>query len=151
MIAHKVEKGQPIWQKRGIYVRAIGSQRFLMVCFLWKNLKSISVYFEKIFFNDFYVNSLRLSDAYILTIIGSDNGLAPGWRQTIIWTNDGILLIGPLGTNFSEILIGIQTISFKKKHLKMSSVKWRPFCIGLNVLKIKKKFTGFFFCVDITW
>ena len=40
-----------------------------------------------------------------LTIIGSDNGLAPGRRQTIIWTTDGILLIGPLGTNFSEILI----------------------------------------------
>ena len=69
-----------------------------------------------------------------LTIIGSDNGLAPGWRQTIIWTNDGILLIGPLGTNFSEILIGIQTISFKKMHLKMASPKWRPFCLGLNVL-----------------
>ena len=38
-----------------------------------------------------------------LTIIGSDNGLLPGWRQAIIWTNAGILLIGPLGTNFSEI------------------------------------------------
>ena len=42
-----------------------------------------------------------------LTIIGSDNGLSPGRRQAIIWTNDGILLIGPLGTNFSEILIEI--------------------------------------------
>ena len=69
-----------------------------------------------------------------LTIIGSDNGLSPGRRQAIIWTNAGILLIGPLGTNFSEILIGIQTFSFKKMHLKMSSVKWRPFCLGLNVL-----------------
>ena len=69
-----------------------------------------------------------------LTIIGSDNGLSHGRRQTIIWTNDGILLIGPLGTNFSEILIGIQTFSFKKMHLKMSSAKWRPFCLGLNVL-----------------
>ena len=38
---------------------------------------------------------------------GSDNGLSPGWRQAIIWTNAGILLIGPLGTNFSEILIEI--------------------------------------------
>ena len=35
-----------------------------------------------------------------LTIIGSDDGL-----YNIIWTNAGILLIGPLGTNFSEILI----------------------------------------------
>ena len=68
------------------------------------------------------------------TIIGSDNGFAPGRRQAIIWTNAGILLIEPLGTNFSEILIGIQTFSFKKMHLKMSSAKWRPFCFGLNVL-----------------
>ena len=42
-----------------------------------------------------------------LTIIGSDNGLSPGRRQAIIWTNDGILLIGPLGTKFSETLIEI--------------------------------------------
>ena len=68
-----------------------------------------------------------------LTIIGSDNGLSPGRRQAIIWTNDGILLIGPSGTNFSEILIGIQTFSFKKMHLKITSAKWRPFCLCLNV------------------
>ena len=72
-----------------------------------------------------------------LTIVGSDNGLSPGRRQAIIWTNDGILLIGPLGTNFSEILFGIQTFSFNKMHLKMSSAKWRPFCLGLNVLNIQ--------------
>ena len=69
-----------------------------------------------------------------LTIIGPDNGLSPGRRQAIIWTNAGILSIGPLGTNFSEILIEINTFSFKKMHLKMSSAKWRPFCLGLNVL-----------------
>ena len=56
-----------------------------------------------------------------LTIIGSDNGLSPGRRQAITWTNVEILLIGPLGTNFSEILIEIHTFSFKKFHLKMSS------------------------------
>ena len=72
-----------------------------------------------------------------LTIIGSDNGLSPGRGQAIIWTNAGILLIGPLGTNFSEILIGIQTFSFKKMHLKMSSAKWRPFSLGLDVLKAR--------------
>ena len=69
-----------------------------------------------------------------LTIIGSDNGLSPGRRQAMIWTNAGILLIGPLGTNFSEILIRIQTFSFKKLHLKTSSAKWRLFCLGLNEL-----------------
>ena len=69
-----------------------------------------------------------------LTIIGSDNGLSPDRRQAIIWTNAGLLLIGPLGTNFSEILIEILTFSFKKMRLKVSSAKWRPFCLGLNVL-----------------
>ena len=53
------------------------------------------------------------------TIIGSDNGLSPGWHQAIIWTNAGILLIGPLTTKFNEILIKIHTFSFKKIHLKM--------------------------------
>ena len=77
------------------------------------------------------LNSLRLSDAYIcvgnLTIIGPDNGLSPGRRQAIIWTNAGTLLIRPIGTNFSEMLIEIHTFSFKKMHVKMLS--------GLNVLK----------------
>ena len=53
-----------------------------------------------------------------LAIIGSDNSLSPGRRQAIIRINDGILLIEPLGTNFSEILIKIYTFSFKKMHLK---------------------------------
>ena len=69
------------------------------------------------------------------TSIGSDNGLSPGRRQAIIWTNAGILLLGPLGTNFSEIWIEIHILSFKKMHLKMSSGKWRPFCFGLIVLR----------------
>ena len=67
-----------------------------------------------------------------LTIIGSDNGSSPGRRQAIIWTNAGILLIVPLGANFSEIFIEILTFSFKKMRFKVSSAKWRPFCLGLN-------------------
>ena len=69
-----------------------------------------------------------------LTITGSNNGLSPDRHQAIIWTNAGLLLIGPLGTNFSEILIEILTFSFKKMRLKVSSAKQRPFCLGLNVL-----------------
>ena len=42
-----------------------------------------------------------------LNITGSDNGLSPGRRQAIIWTNAGILSIEPLRTNFSEIVIEI--------------------------------------------
>ena len=71
-----------------------------------------------------------------LTIIDSDNGLSPGRRQAIIWTHAGILLIWPLEINFSEISIDIHAISLKKIHFKMSSAKWRPFCLGLNVLRI---------------
>ena len=72
-----------------------------------------------------------------LTIIGSDNGLSPGRRQAIIWTNAGILLIRTLRTNFSDSLSEIRAFSFKKMHLKMSSGKWRPSCLGLNVLRVQ--------------
>ena len=54
-----------------------------------------------------------------LTNIGSDNGLSPGRRQAIIRTTAGILLIRPLGTNFSEFLVQILIFSFKKMHLKV--------------------------------
>ena len=60
------------------------------------------------------------------TNIGSDNGLSPGRRQAIIWTHAGILLIGPLETNFKEILIEVYVFSFKKMHLKLSG-NWQPF------------------------
>ena len=74
-----------------------------------------------------FINSLRPCDAYMRQSTNCR-------RQAIICTSAGILLIGPLGTNFSKIQIGIQTFSFKKMRLKVSSAKWRPFCLGLNVL-----------------
>ena len=82
-----------------------------------------------------WFNSSPPSAAYIYAslnwaIIGSDNGLSPGRHQATIWTNAGILLIGPLGTKFSGILFDIHAFSFKEMHLKMSSVKWRPFYPG---------------------
>ena len=70
-----------------------------------------------------------------LSIIGSDNGVVPGRRQAIVWINDGVFVIGLLGTNFGEIWIGIQTFSIKEVQLKMLSSKWHPFCLGLNELK----------------
>ena len=70
-----------------------------------------------------------------LTSIGSDNGFSPGRRQAIIRTNAGILLIRPLGTNFSEFLVEILILSFKKMRLKVSSAKRRSFCLCPNVLK----------------
>ena len=96
------------------------------------------------------VNSLMLRDSYIrrvthicvewhiwvcdLTIIGSDNGLLPGRCQAMIWTNAEILLIGPLGTNFNEILFETRKFSCKKIKLKMSSAKWQPSCVSLTGL-----------------
>ena len=65
----------------------------------------------------------------------SDNGLLPDRHQAVIWTNAGILLIGPLGRSFGWIVIKNHIFPFKKMLLKMSSGKWRPFCLGLNVLK----------------
>ena len=46
--------------------------------------------------------------------IGSDYGLSPVRRQAIIWNNGGLLLIGSLGTNFSEIQN--KTLFFIQKH-----------------------------------
>ena len=69
-----------------------------------------------------------------LTIIGIDKDLSPGRYQAIIGTNAGILLIEPLGTNLSEIVIEVLKFSLKKMHLKMSSEKWRQICLGFKVL-----------------
>ena len=45
-------------------------------------------------------------------IIVLDNGLLPEWHLAIIWTNAGILLIGPLWTSFSDISLETHTFSF---------------------------------------
>ena len=55
-----------------------------------------------------------------LAIIGSDNCLSPGRCHAIIWTDAGILLIGPSETDFNEILIKNHTFSFNKIYLTMS-------------------------------
>ena len=61
-----------------------------------------------------------------LTTIGSDNSLSPGRHQAIIQTNAGELLIGPLGTNFSEISIEIH----KNVVCKMASMLSLPQCVN---------------------
>ena len=65
------------------------------------------------------INSSPLSAAYMCQWIGSPlvQIMACGriiLHQAIIKTNAGLLSIGPLGTNFSEILIQIQNFSFTK-------------------------------------
>ena len=68
-----------------------------------------------------------------LTIIGSDNGLSPGWHQAIIQTNAGVLLIGPMWIKFNEILIEIKKKLFNKMQLKMSFVKDSLSVLSLQV------------------
>ena len=80
-----------------------------------------------------------------LTIISSDNGLSLGRRQAIIWTSDGYIVNWTPRKNLSEILIKSHTFSFKKIQLEMSSGKWRPLCLGLNVLMIKRNFVKIMF------
>ena len=73
-----------------------------------------------------------------LTITGSDNSFSPERCQAIIRSKAGILSIQTLGTNFSEILSKTDSFSVKKMHSKMSSGKWRPFFLGLNVSIINR-------------
>ena len=49
--------------------------------------------------------------------------MAPDRRKAISWTNAGLLLIGPLGRNRSEILSEILTFLFKKIRLKLPSAE----------------------------
>ena len=55
-----------------------------------------------------------------------------------MWTNAGLLLIGPLGKNLSEILIEIKTFPLNEMHLEMSSAKWWPFCLSLMSYRMEK-------------
>ena len=79
------------------------------------------------------------------TIIGSHNGLSPDRHQPIIRTNAAILSNRPQGKYLSEILFKIQKFSFMEMRLKMSSAKYRPFCLGLIVLSGKT--SGSVFCL----
>ena len=67
-------------------------------------------------------------------IIGSDNGLSPVPCQDIFWTNARLLSIRPQGRYFNEISIEIQTVSFTKMHLNVSSAKRCLNRLGLDVL-----------------
>ena len=67
-------------------------------------------------------------------IICSDNGLSPNRSQSFTWTKDRMLLIGPLEINLSEIWMKKQPILFNKMDFEMSSAKFRPVHLDINVL-----------------
>ena len=67
------------------------------------------------------------------TSIGSGNGLSPVRGQAITRINSDLLSTECLGTNFNEIWTKIRKFSFTEMRVKLSSAKWRPFCLGLDV------------------
>ena len=75
-------------------------------------------------FSNYFVES------ELFPIIFSNNGVSPFRRQAIMCTNVGLLSIGPLLTNVSEIDIKIQIFSFTKILSKISSAKWKPYFPG---------------------
>ena len=54
--------------------------------------------------------------------MGSSNDLSHVQWQAITWTIADLLSIGPLGTNFSEILVKIQNFPFMKMHFKLLKI-----------------------------
>ena len=61
-----------------------------------------------------------------LNIIGSDNGLSPGRREAIIWTN--AIVNWTRAKKLSEILIEFFTFSFKKMYFEKKIV-WKMVAI----------------------
>ena len=73
-----------------------------------------------------------MTEAEYKTIIGSDNGFSPGWRQAIFCTHAGILLIGPLGLqwNFNRNWYSfIQGNAFENIVWKMVAILSQPQCV----------------------
>ena len=84
-------------------------------------------------FRKFCVNASLLVP-HICVSAGSDNGKSSIRHQAITWTNAGLLWNGPLGTNFSEILMKTQ-----KMYLEISSAKWQPFVPGRTYTAVNKE------------
>ena len=66
-----------------------------------------------------------------LTMIGAENGI--GRSQAIIWTNDRVFQIGPLGTKFGQIVFEIQTFfqenAFENVVCEMAAILSPPQCV----------------------
>ena len=100
---HTHEFGQSKWMQVCLFVNKIQCSSLVLPCVYWQVVAATQRQWGSL------THWGRVTHICVnkLTIIGSDNGLSPGRRQAIIWTNAGIVLIGPMGTNFSEILIEI--------------------------------------------
>ena len=66
-----------------------------------------------------------------VTIIGSDNGLSPGWRQTIIWTNANWTPGNKFQWNLiQDLYIFIQDNAFENVVWKMAAKLSQPQCVN---------------------
>ena len=92
-----------------------------------------SVTFALDIFNNKWIPSRWDRVAHIcvskLTIIDSDDGLSPGRRQAIFWTNAGILLMGHLGNSNRKSYFFFKKIHFKNVVWKMAAILSRPQCV----------------------
>ena len=71
----------------------------------------------------------------LANIIRWGNSFSPFQDQAITWTDADLSLIGPFGTNFTEIVIKIHWLkSLKEIHSEKLSVKHRPLQSSLSVL-----------------
>ena len=88
--------------------------------------------------HDYLVYPLRSGDAFVCHWSGSSLVQVMACRlfgaKPFTWTNGAILSIGHLGTNFGEFYLKFKHFRWIKMHSKMSSAKWRPFCLGLDVV-----------------
>ena len=66
--------------------------------------------------------------------VQKDNGLLLAGAKPLIWTNAGIYCQLDPCKQTSVKFNRNHIFAFKKMHLKMSSGKWRSFCLGLNEL-----------------
>ena len=66
--------------------------------------------------------------------VQKDNGLLLTGAKPLIWTNAGIYCQLDSCKQTSVKFNRNHIFAFKKMHLKMSSGKWRSFCLGLNEL-----------------
>ena len=97
----------PLWQNTMIEIEKVKTTRLRLNIWIAPLHLLKKIYTHKAFNFIVITHWGRVTHICVNKIIinGTDNALSPGRRQANIWTNDGILLTEPPGTNFNEILI----------------------------------------------
>ena len=95
-----------IWNRCRVNFNHI-AQNLVLRTGIWCEWHQLTVIRKSISYCDVSTHWGRVTHICVskLTNIGSDNVLSPGRCQAIIFTNAGIVLIGPIRINFNEMLI----------------------------------------------